>query len=76
MTEAITGFSLYFFGIAFAPIYPPHLSEKHSRTPVYMVALPVWMLFVLGTGFAQNFTTVAVCRFLAGATVRPGANAD
>jgi DHA1 family multidrug resistance protein-like MFS transporter len=25
------------------------------------------MLFVLGTGLAQNFATVAICRFLAGA---------
>jgi DHA1 family multidrug resistance protein-like MFS transporter len=71
MTEAIAGFSLYLFGIAFAPIYTPHLSEKYGRTPVYMAALPLWMLFVLGTGLAQNFTTVAVCRFLAGAAGGP-----
>lgn len=29
------------------------------------------MLFVLGTGLAQNFATVAACRFLAGATGGP-----
>jgi MFS family permease len=66
MLEAIAGFSLYLFGIAFAPIYTPHLSERYGRSPVYMVALPMWMLFVLGTGFAQNFATVAICRFFAG----------
>jgi MFS transporter, DHA1 family, multidrug resistance protein len=71
MTEAIAGFSLYLFGIAFAPIHTPHLSEKYGRVPVYMVCLPLWMLFVLGTGLAQNFATVAVCRFLAGATGGP-----
>jgi MFS transporter, DHA1 family, multidrug resistance protein len=36
-----------------------------------MVALPVWMLFVLGTGLTQNFATVAVCRFLVGASSGP-----
>lgn len=71
MTKAIAGFSLYLFGIFFCPIYVPHLSERYGRVPVYMVSLPTWMLFVLGTGLAQNFATVAVCRFLAGATGGP-----
>lgn len=66
MEKAIAGFSLYLFGIAFAPIYTPHLSERYGRVPVYMVSLPLWMLSVLGTGLAQNFETVAVCRFFAG----------
>ena len=65
-TKAIAPFSLYLFGIAFAPIHTPHLSERYGRVPVYLVCLPVWMLFILGAGLAKNYATLAVCRFFAG----------
>jgi MFS transporter, DHA1 family, multidrug resistance protein len=71
MLEAIAGFSFYLFGIAFAPIYTPHLSEKYGRTPVYLATLPIWMLFVLGTSYSETFCGVAVCRFFAGAIGGP-----
>lgn len=63
---AVLGFSLPIFGIFFAPIYTPHLSERYGRNPVYFTAMPLFALFTLGTGLAQNFATVAICRFLAG----------
>jgi DHA1 family multidrug resistance protein-like MFS transporter len=66
MTKAILGMSLYLFGIAFAPIYTPHLSESYGRVPVYLASLPIFMLFILGAGFSQNFASLAVCRFFAG----------
>ena len=63
---SVLGFSLPIFGIFFAPIYTPHLSERYGRNPIYFTALPLFALFTLGTGLAQNFTTIAICRFLAG----------
>ena len=63
---AVLGFSLPIFGIFFAPLYTPHLSERYGRNPVYFTAMPLFALFTLGTGLAQNFATIAICRFLAG----------
>lgn len=66
MTKAILGMSLYLFGIAFAPIYTPHLSERFGRVPVYLTSFPIFMLFILGAGFSRSFASLTVCRFFAG----------
>lgn len=66
MTTSILGLSLPLFGAFFAPIYTPHLSERFGRAPVYFCSLPLFALFILGSGLAQNFATLAICRFLAG----------
>ncbi|MCJ1482034.1 hypothetical protein MMC06_002196 [Schaereria dolodes] len=66
MTVAILPFSLYFFGIAFAPVITPHLTERLGRSGVYLISLPLFMLFLLGSGLARNFATLAICRFFAG----------
>lgn len=70
-TLAILGFSLYLVGIAFAPIYTPHLSERYGRRIVYLVSLPLCALFLIGAGAAQSFAALAVCRFFAGFTGGP-----
>lgn len=66
MTKAISGMSLYIFGIFFAPIYTPHLSEKLGRFPVYLINIFIWMLFILGASYSQTYAQLAVCRFFAG----------
>ncbi|KAL8802714.1 MAG: hypothetical protein Q9182_003612 [Xanthomendoza sp. 2 TL-2023] len=66
MTMAVLGLSLTLFGIAFAPITTPHLSERYGRAPVYLVSLPIFALFILGAGYSKNFSSLAVCRFFAG----------
>jgi MFS transporter, DHA1 family, multidrug resistance protein len=66
MPVAILGFSLYVFGIFFAPISTPHWSERFGRRPVYMFSLFVCMLFTLGASQSKSFTTLASCRFYAG----------
>ena len=71
MTTAILGFSLYLWGIAFAPIITPHLTEAFGRSKVYLVSLPICSLFVLGAGASQTLTSLAVCRFFAGFTGGP-----
>ena len=66
MTTSILGLSLPLFGAFFAPIYTPHLSERFGRGPVYFCSLPLFALFILGSSLARNFSTLAVCRLLAG----------
>ncbi|OAP64531.1 hypothetical protein AYL99_00503 [Fonsecaea erecta] len=66
MTLAIAPFSLYLVGIAFAPIYTPHATERFGRRPVYFVSLPICALFVLGAGRAQSTGALAILRFFAG----------
>lgn len=66
MTVSILGFSIYLWGIAFAPIFTPHLSERFGRQPVYLVSLPVCALFILGASFSRSFAALIVCRFFAG----------
>lgn len=66
MTVAILGFSLNLFGIAFAPIITPHLSERLGRVAVYSISLPLFSLFILGASRSQSFASLAVCRFFAG----------
>ncbi|KAL8759532.1 MAG: hypothetical protein Q9184_003592 [Pyrenodesmia sp. 2 TL-2023] len=66
MTTAVLGLSLNLYGIAFAPITTPHLSERFGRSPVYLVSLPLFALFVLGAGYSKSFAALAVCRFFAG----------
>ncbi|MCJ1421858.1 hypothetical protein MMC32_008225 [Xylographa parallela] len=70
-TTAILGLSLYLFGIAGAPVITPHLSEAFGRSTVYLICLPIFSLFILGTGLSQTFASLAVCRFFAGLTGGP-----
>ncbi|KAI9675674.1 MAG: hypothetical protein M1817_001041 [Caeruleum heppii] len=66
MTEAVLGMSLYLFGIAFAPIITPHLSEKFGRTRVYQSSLPLLGCYLLGSGLSTSCTGLMICRFFAG----------
>ncbi|OQV06117.1 hypothetical protein CLAIMM_10741 [Cladophialophora immunda] len=66
MTLAIAPFSLYLVGIAFAPVYTPHVTERFGRAPVYFVSLPICALFLLGTSRAQSIGALAILRFFAG----------
>ena len=51
MQVSILGMSLYFWGIFFAPIYTPHLSERFGRQPVCLVIIPIFALFTLGASY-------------------------
>jgi DHA1 family multidrug resistance protein-like MFS transporter len=66
MTKAILGFSIYLFGIFFAPIYTPHLSERHGRSIIYLISIFCCGLFHLGAALSQKFAGLAICRFFAG----------
>ncbi|KAF2193242.1 MFS general substrate transporter [Zopfia rhizophila CBS 207.26] len=71
MTKAISGFSLYLFGIFFAPIYTPHLSERHGRSTIYLISIFCCGLFHLGASLSHSFASLGVCRFFAGFTGGP-----
>ena len=66
MQHATLGFSLFIFGIFFAPLWSPHLVEMFGRTPIYFVSTIIMSLFLIGAGFSKSFTSLAVCRFFAG----------
>ncbi|KAK3621121.1 hypothetical protein LTR56_022985 [Elasticomyces elasticus] len=67
----IAGLSLYLWGIAFAPIWTPHVAERTGRSLIYLIRLPVSALFVLGAGLGHSLGGVLACRFFAGLTGGP-----
>ena len=42
------------------------LSETHGRSIVYLTTLPIFGLFILGSGLAQSMPALVICRFFAG----------
>jgi hypothetical protein len=47
------------------------LSETFGRRPVVFISLPIFALFILGTGFAPNMAALVVLRFFAGFFAAP-----
>jgi MFS family permease len=59
------------FLAAFGPVLGAPISEIKGRKAVYLVTIPIFMLFTLGCGLAKNITTLLVCRFLSAAAGSP-----
>lgn len=66
MKHAILGFSLFLFGIMFAPFYTPHVSERIGRRYIYPVCTIGMSAFLLGSAYSETFVQLAICRFFAG----------
>ena len=68
--------------MAFGPILSAPLSETFGRKIAYLSTIPISLLFTLGAGYSQNFGSLVVCRFFAGAfgagclAVGAGTNSD
>jgi MFS family permease len=68
--------------LAFGPIVSAPLSETFGRKLAYLSTIPISLLFILGAGCSQNFGTLLVCRFFAGAfgagclAIGAGTNSD
>lgn len=81
-TVALLGLSTYVLGLGFGPVLAAPLSETQGRRSVYLISLPVAVLFNLGAGFAPNMAALIVLRFFAGffgsptLAVGAGTNAD
>ena len=66
MTKAILPYSLFLWGIMFAPIWVPHVSERFGRQLQYPSFIFIFALFTLGASFSQSLAALSVCRFFAG----------
>ncbi|TVY80748.1 Polyamine transporter [Lachnellula suecica] len=79
---ALVGLTTFVLGLAFGPVIGSPASETLGRRPVYLITIPLFGLFTMGAGFAQNVETVIICRFFAGLFGGPalaigaGTNAD
>jgi MFS family permease len=65
-TESILLLTLYTLGLAFGPVVIAPLSEYFGRKWIYVTTSSFLLAFTGGAAAAQNFTTLLVCRFLAG----------
>jgi len=63
---ATLGISLYSQGLAFGPMIGAPISEARGRKAVYMLTLPVFLLFTAGAGLSRTPAAFLVCRFFAG----------
>lgn len=68
---ATFAFSVYQIGLAFGGPFAAPLSETFGRRPVIFISLPIFALFILGTGFAPNMAALIILRFLAGFFAAP-----
>lgn len=79
---AIIPLTVYVLGLGFGPVISAPLSETFGRRYVYLTLFPISLLFHLGAGLANNFETLVICRFFAGAigsgclAVGAGTNTD
>jgi DHA1 family multidrug resistance protein-like MFS transporter len=65
-TVSILGLSIYLLGIAFAPIYTPHVAERIGRSKIYLVSFFISTLFNLGATRSESIASLIVCRFFTG----------
>ncbi|KAF4458720.1 major facilitator superfamily transporter [Fusarium albosuccineum] len=65
-TEATLALTLYTFGIAIGPFFIAPFSEVVGRKWIYVITSTCLLAFIGGASAANNFTTLLVCRFLAG----------
>ncbi|KAF2829653.1 benomyl/methotrexate resistance protein [Ophiobolus disseminans] len=68
---ATFAFSVYQLGLAFGGPFAAPLSETFGRRPVIFISLPIFALFIMGTGFAPNMAALIVLRFFAGFFAAP-----
>lgn len=65
-TEAVLSETLYMTGLAFGPMIMAPLSEFIGRRWLYLITSSSIIAFAGGSGAAQNFATLSICRFLCG----------
>ncbi|KAL6228655.1 major facilitator superfamily domain-containing protein [Aspergillus navahoensis] len=65
-TAAILNITLYTVGLGISPLMFAPLSEVYGRRWIYAIAYTCLLAFTAGAASSPNFTTLLVCRFLAG----------
>ncbi|KAK9466862.1 major facilitator superfamily domain-containing protein [Lipomyces arxii] len=63
---AITGLTLFVFGMGAGPMLYAPLSEFYGRRIIYIVAFVFYLAFQFPVGFGRNITSVLVNRLLSG----------
>lgn len=69
---ALLPYVFYVLGLACGPLLAAPMSETFGRRAVYLIAIPIFALFILGSGFSQSIASLTVCRFFAGVFGSPG----
>jgi MFS family permease len=69
---ALLPYCLYIIGLAFGPVLAAPMSETYGRRPVYIIGIPICLLFIMGAGFSQSMAALCICRFFAGVFSSPG----
>ncbi|KAI0189894.1 MFS multidrug transporter-like protein [Astrocystis sublimbata] len=54
LTVSLLGLSFYALGLGFGPIIGAPISETQGRKAVYLITLPLFLLFTAGAGLARN----------------------
>lgn len=62
---------LFTLGLACGPVVAAPISEYFGRRAVFLTGMPIFVLFTLGSGFANDIVSLIVCRFLAGIFASP-----
>ena len=70
-TVSVLPLVTYNAGMGLGPLIASPLSETFGRRAVYLIVCPIFALFVLGTGLANDMPTIIVCRFFAGMFASP-----
>ena len=71
---AVLPLAIYNLGLAFGPLVGAPLSETYGRKTVFMVATPVFCLFLVGAALSRGISSLIVCRFFAGMFASPLVN--
>ncbi|KAJ4139513.1 hypothetical protein NW765_003415 [Fusarium oxysporum] len=60
--------------MACGPLVGAPLSETYGRKTVYVATTPIFLAFLLGSGFANGIVSLSICRFFAGMFASPNVN--
>ncbi|PYH89981.1 MFS general substrate transporter [Aspergillus ellipticus CBS 707.79] len=63
---ATLGLSFYIAGLGWGPLVMSPLSEFYGRRPIYLVSLPLFVIFLIPCAVARNIQTMLVARLLDG----------
>lgn len=63
---ATFAYAIYVLGLGVGGPLASPLSEALGRKYVFLTCLPIFSLFILGTGFSPNIASLIICRFFSG----------
>lgn len=67
----VLAFSIFVLGLAVGAPFASPASETFGRRKVYLIFLPIFGLFILGTGLSNNIAALIITRFFAGVFAAP-----